>query len=93
MPPNSYNALTHRQKNICEYGGVFGVLLSLTCLIQHITVTRVTDITKIMMPGYIFAIVSFALLGFQKTYAVILLIISGVYSAFIEYQWISHKAV
>lgn len=92
MPPSSHNALTNRQKNICEYGGIFGVLLSLTCLIQHMTVTIVSDITKAMLPGYLFAIIAFALLGFQKSYAVILLIISGAYSAFTEYQWMNNYA-
>jgi amino acid permease len=53
-------------------------------------VTRVTDLTKIMLPGYLFAIVSFILLALQKRFAVILLIISGAYSAFIEYQWMRY---
>ena len=82
--------LTYRQKNFCEYGGIFGVLLSLTCLIQHIAVVIPGKITNAMIPGHLFAIVAFTLLGLQKTYAIIFLIISGVYAAFSEYQWIKH---
>jgi len=85
-----YTQLDNRSKNICEYGGIFGVLLSLTCLIQHIAVAIPGKVTNPMIPGYLFAILAFTLLGLQKSYAVILLIISGAYSAFIEYQWIKH---
>ena len=88
----SSNSLTARQKNLCEYGGIFGVLLSLTCLVQHIVVAIPGRITNPMIPGYIFAIIAFTLLGLQKTYAVIFLIISGVNIAFTEYQWIKHYA-
>ena len=84
------NPLNNRQKTICEYGGIFGVLLSLTCLIQHIAVAIPGKITNPMIPGYLFAILAFALLGFQKIYAVILLIISAAIAAFTEYQWIMH---
>lgn len=86
----SQQYLTYRQKNFCEYGGIFGVLLSLTCLIQHIAVAIPGKATNPMIPGYLFAILAFTLLGLQKTYAIILLIISGAYSAFSEYQWIKH---
>jgi len=87
---SSSEVLTNRQKNLCEYGGIFGVLLSLTCLIQHITVAIPGKITNPMIPGYIFAIVAFTLLGLQKTYAIIFLIISGGNAAFTEYQWMKH---
>lgn len=45
-----------------------------------------------MIPGYIFAVGAFSLLGLQKSYAVILLIISAAYSAFTEYQWMKHDS-
>ncbi len=89
---NVFKEFSNRQKNICEYGGIFGVLLSATCLVQHIAVAIPGKITNPMIPGYLFAILAFALLGFQKHYAVILLIISGVYSAFTEYQWMKHSS-
>lgn len=87
MAFNKNDALSNRQKNFCEYGGIFGILISLTCLIQHIAVAIPTNITNPMIPGYVFAALSFALLAFQKSYAVILLIISAAYSGFTEYQW------
>lgn len=43
-----------------------------------------------MIPGYVFAIAAFALLGLQKTHAIIFLIISGCSAAFTEYQWMKH---
>ena len=87
---SSSEALNSWQKNLCEYGGIFGVLLSLTCLVQHIAVAIPSKVTNLMIPGYIFAIIAFALLGFQKTYAIIFLIISGANITFTEWQWIKH---
>ena len=89
---SSSDPLSTGQKNLCEYGGIFGVLLSLTCLVQHLVVAIPGKITNPMIPGYIFAIIAFTLLGLQKTYAAIFLIISGAYVAFTEYQWIKHYA-
>ena len=87
---SSSDPLTPWEKNLCEYGGIFGVLLSLTCLVQHIAVAIPGKITNPMIPGYLFAIVAFVLLGIQKSYAIILVMISAVYSAFNEYQWMKH---
>lgn len=87
---SSSEALTTPQKNLCEYGGIFGVLLSLTCLVQHIAVAIPGKITNPMIPGYIFAIAAFTLLGLQKSYAVILVIISAANAAFTEWQWMKH---
>ncbi|HMK25974.1 MAG TPA: hypothetical protein VK483_08100 [Chitinophagaceae bacterium] len=87
---SSSEALTNRQKNLCEYGGIFGVLLSLTCLVQHVAVAIPSKITNPMIPGYIFAIIAFILLGLQKINAVIFLIISGANAAFTEWQWMKH---
>jgi hypothetical protein len=87
---SSSDTLTNSQKNLCEYGGIFGALLSLTCLIQHIAVAIPGRITNPMIPGYIFAIAAFILLGLQKNYAIILIIISAANAAFIEWQWMKH---
>jgi hypothetical protein len=89
---SSPEVLTNRQKNLCEYGGIFGVLLSLTCLVQHLVVAIPNKITNPMIPGYLFAIIAFTLLGLQKINAVIFLIISGANAAFTEYQWMKHYA-
>jgi hypothetical protein len=87
------NILTERQLNLCEYGGAFGVLLSLTCLIQHFIVTINNWITQSMIPCYLFAIVVFLLLAFKKTIAPLLLIISGVLSLGVQFLWTKHQAI
>lgn len=89
MLSNTNTALSNRHRNICEYGGIFGILISLTCLIQHIAVAIPSKITNPMLPGYIFAALAFSLLAFQKSYAVILLIISAAYSGFTEWRWMT----
>lgn len=92
MSETPHNVLTERQLNLCEYGGAFGVLISLTCLIQHLIVTINNWITQLMIPYYFIAITVFLLLAFKKTYSVILLIISGVLSLIILLAWIKHHA-
>lgn len=91
MAANSQlNPLTERQQNLCEYGGTFGVLISLTCLIQHIIVAIPQWITRAMIILYIFIISSFFLLALKKHYAPVLVIISAVFSLVLEYIWMTH---
>jgi hypothetical protein len=84
------DALSSRQKNICEYGGVFGILITLTCLIQHIAVVIPGKITNPMIPGYIFTMIAFTFLSLQRASSIILLFVSAAIIAFIEYQWMMH---
>lgn len=86
------NPLTKWQKNICEYGGLFGILISLTCLIQHMSVLIKTSITNSFIPCYLLAITAFSLLAAQIIFAPLLLIISGAYSIYIVYEWTRHQA-
>ena len=86
--PNSI--LTNDEKNLCEYGAALGVALTVVCLVQHTLVVIPRQLTNAMVPGYFFIIVSFVLLGLQKTYAVIFIIISALLSAIIEYLWMTH---
>jgi len=79
---------SQKDENICEYTGLFGVLLSLTCLIQHFVVTRSLWITQLMTVGYIFAIIAFLLLALKKPVAPVLLIISAVFSFVTEIIWV-----
>ena len=88
--PNSI--LTNRQKNVCEYSATFGVLLTLTCLIQHLIIAIPGPVTNFMIFGYIFAITSFLLLGFQIHFSVFLLIISAAISLMIEFLWMANFA-
>jgi hypothetical protein len=83
------NPLTIRQENICTYGGVFGVLVTLTCLIQHLAVTNPQHwAAKLIVPAYIFILLSFLLLAFQKIVALVFLIISAVFALGIELVWL-----
>ena len=86
------NPLTERQQNICSYGGTFGLLLSLTCLIQHFVVAKSTWVTHIMASLYFFAMLVFLLLALQKKVAPVLLIISTVFSLGIQYIWMKEYA-
>jgi hypothetical protein len=86
------NILTNSEKNLCEYCATFGVLLSLTCLVQHSIFAIPGRITNPMIPAYVFAIVAFLLLGLKKPVSVILLIISAGFSFIIEYLWLTHYA-
>jgi hypothetical protein len=87
------NPLTNRQENICTYGGTFGVLLSLTCLIQHFAVTNPQHwAAKLMIVAYLFAIIAFLFLAFQKPIALILLIVSACFSLITEVIWMRDAA-
>ena len=88
--PNSADQLTNYQKNLCEYGGLFGVLLSLTCLIQHLVVAIPGPITNPMIPAYTFCIAGFLFLGLLKRMALVCLIISAALSLIIEWRWMTH---
>lgn len=78
--PTPFDTLTNRQKDICSYGGAFGILLSLTCLIQHMMITRTHWLTFVMLCIYFFAALSFFLLALQKHIAPLLLIISTAFA-------------
>jgi len=68
--------LTNRQQDFFTYTGTFGALLGITCLIQHMAITRDHWITYAMMLIYIFSILGFVLLALKKVLAPPLLIIS-----------------
>lgn len=85
-----YTSLTNGQKNLCEYGGVIGILLSLTCLIQHLILAIPSAVTNPMIPAYVFATIAFVLLSLQKQVSIILLIISFVFIFIINAVWIRH---
>jgi hypothetical protein len=91
-PVPGHYVLSERQTNLCEYGGAFGVMLSLTCLIQHLVVTINNWITQLMIPGYIFAIIAFLFLGLKKSISTILLGISLVISLVMVAVWMKHQS-
>jgi membrane-bound ClpP family serine protease len=78
------NPLTNRQQDICSYTGLFGVLITLTCLIQHMAITKAHWITFTMLGIYLFIIMAFVLLGLQKSMSPLLLIIAAALSLIAE---------
>jgi len=87
-----YSPLTNYHKNICEYCGGFGVLLSLTCLIQHLILAIPNSTTNPMIPIYFFAITAFLLLALQKPISVVLLIVTSALSLLVVWVWMRHYA-
>ena len=73
-PPAFMNILTNKQQDLCSYSGLFGALLSATCLIQLIVITREHWISFAMLAIYLFSILAFVLLALQKSTAPWLLI-------------------
>ncbi len=80
--------LTIRQQNFCEYGGAFGVMLTLTCLIQHFVVIGSHWIANLMVFIYFFSIVAFLFFAFKKYISTALLIASAALSLGIEIIWV-----
>jgi CHASE2 domain-containing sensor protein len=71
------NSLTERQQNLCVYGGLFGAMLTATCLIQHIALSTNHWIAFVLMGVYAYTLLVFILLAFQRMLAPLLLITSS----------------
>lgn len=82
-----HEALTERQKEICQYAGAFGILLTLTCLIQHLVVARSVWLSYVMLIAYVMALVSFLLLALLKHIAPWMVIVSGVLAIGLQMIW------
>ena len=78
MEPTPAMNLTNGEKDACTYMGLFGALIAITCLIQHIVITRMHWITFVMMALYLFSIVAFVTLTLLKGFSPLLLIASTV---------------
>jgi hypothetical protein len=85
--------LTSKQQDFFTYTGTFGALLGITCLIQHMTITRDHWITYAMMLIYIFSILGFILLALKKVFAPLLLVISTVFVLAAELILITHFVI
>jgi hypothetical protein len=88
----SFNPFTNYHKNICEYCGGFGALLSFVCLVQHLIFAIPSIITNPMIAEYFFAIIAFLLLALKKIIAPVLIIISCALSAVVVWLWMIHYA-
>jgi hypothetical protein len=71
------SGLSERQQNICIYGGIFGVMLAATCLIQHIRFSTSHWIAFVLMGVYIYSLLVFVLLSLQKEISPLLMITSS----------------
>jgi hypothetical protein len=71
------NALTNRNKEVCSYLGIFGILISLTCLGQILFFGRESVGLLIFILVYIFSVVAYSLLTAHNTASPILLIVNA----------------
>ncbi|MCX6317635.1 MAG: hypothetical protein NTW29_10110 [Bacteroidetes bacterium] len=90
MSNDPLNPLNERQQNFCTYGGTFGILITVTCLIQHLVVTKSNWITNSMVLLYAIIAVFFLLLALQKSYSPYLIIAGGVFALVMQYIWMRH---
>jgi hypothetical protein len=88
MPPGFMNILTNQQKDFCSYSGLFGALISATCFIQLIIISREHWLAFVLLCINVFAILAFALLALQKAIAPWLLIAVAVLLFFAKLVYI-----
>ncbi len=69
--------LSKEQESFCDNAGLFGALLSITCLVQHLVFMLPHWITYTITGVYILSIVSFILLAKKNATAPLLLVISA----------------
>lgn len=70
--------LTKQQESFCENGGLFGVMISITCLIQMMIVMNPHWIPFTIIGIYILCITAFVLLMKKSIHALRLLFISSI---------------
>jgi predicted membrane protein len=89
-----YRSLSKSKQDFCSYAGTFGVLIGLTCLVQHTLMKGEAWATYLLAGIYIFSIVAFLMFGIQHVispgllvissslifFAEMLLIVNGIYS-------------
>ncbi len=68
--------LTKTQEDTCTYGGLFGVLLGATCLIQLLTITSQHWLATVLILATTVSIVPFILLCVKKFFAPACLVVS-----------------
>ena len=71
-------SLTRQQESFCENAGLFGVLISLTCLAQHLLFMIPHWITFTIIPVYLLCIAGFVLLMKKSVTALRMLLTSSI---------------
>ena len=75
-------SLTKQQESFCENAGLFGTMISITCLAQHLFFMIPNWVTFTMIAVYILCIAGFILL-MKKSAAAYLILFSGVVMVFL----------
>ena len=76
--------LSRQQESFCENAGLFGALISITCLVQHLVFMIPHWITYSIAGVYILCITGFILLAKKNASAPLLLLISAVLVLLLE---------
>jgi hypothetical protein len=76
--------LSKQQESFCENAGIVGVLISLSCLIQHFIFVIPNWISNSIIPAYCLCIVGFILLAKKKAIAPKLLLVSSILVLVVE---------
>lgn len=76
--------LSRQQESFCENAGIFGALISITCLVQHMVFMLPHWITYSIMGVYVLCSTGFILLAKKNATAPILLLISAVLILLLE---------
>jgi hypothetical protein len=76
--------LTKKQESFCENAGIFGVLISATCLIQHIVFMVPGWLTYSIIFVYLLSITGFTLLARRSAKAYLLILISTILIFLVE---------
>lgn len=69
--------LTKKEEEFCAVAGIAGILLGVTCLLQHLYFMYSLWITWLIAAVYVLSIVAFILLVRKNKFAPVLLIISA----------------
>jgi predicted membrane protein len=72
------DVLTKQQESFCENAGLFGTMLSVACLIQHIVFMIPHWISFSIIPVYVLSIAGYILLMKKSVSALPLLLISAI---------------
>jgi len=91
MNPHPLNPLTKYEEDICIWGGVIGVGLSVTSLIQHIAVARFFWLTYMMLGFYFIIIIAFILVAIRHVAGSVMIIVSAALSMVNEIILKNHK--
>lgn len=76
--------LTKKQESFCENAGIFGALISATCLIQHIIFMVPGWLTYSIIFVYLLSITGFTLLARRSARAYLLIFISTILIFLVE---------